>query len=267
MSEIILGTPPQIQTVQRANALWTILRDDQRFAFQGCTVSVANEQDDAAELVTSLSRLQGYACCHFVEKPNAQEYSDVYQAAGLNPVIWEQFWGRSSALSKSGEFLQDFDPPQELTLKSVTNDTSDETILEICKMSLEAGVLPAPGSVMRGVGSKGVFSYIESADGQIVASGGACMAYHPDSPHADEAFWGMLATHEAWRGKRLACWVGAQIIQDMAEKFGARGFSSGVKSDNPSSQAMCSRLGVRQSKYVYVGAVDPTAFGDGSVTR
>ena len=152
-------------------------------------------------------------------------------------------------------------------LKSVTADTSNETILEICEMSLEAGVLPVPGSVMRGAGPKGVFSYAVSADGQIVAAGGACMAYHPDSTRADEAFWGMLATHEAWRGKRLACWVGAQVIQDMAEKFGARGFSSGVKPDNPSSQAMCSRLGVGRSEYVYVGAIDPAAFGDAPVTR
>jgi hypothetical protein len=267
LSEIILGSPSQIQTVQRANALWTILHDDPRFAFQGRAVSIANEQDDAAELAISLSRLQGYASCHFVEKPNAQDFSDAYQAAGLNPLIWEQFWGRDSALTQSRAFLRDFQVPQGLTLKSVTNATSDETILKICEMSLEAGVLPVPGSVMRGAGPRGLFLYVEAVDGQIVASGGACMAYHPDSPRADEAFWGMLATHEAWRGKRLACRVGAQIIEDMAGKYGARGFSSGVKPDNPSSQAMCSRLGVGPSEYVYVGAVDPAAFGDASITR
>ena len=105
LSEIILGSPPQIQTVQRATALWTILHDDPRFAFQGRTVSLANQQDDAAELVISLSRLQGYASCHFVEKPHAQEYCDAYQAAGLNPLKWEQFWGRDTALTKSREFL------------------------------------------------------------------------------------------------------------------------------------------------------------------
>ncbi len=267
MPEIILGSPPQIQTVQRANALWTILHDDPRFAFQGRAVSVANEQDDAAKLAISLSRLQGYASCHFVKRPNAQGFSDAYQAAGLNPQIWEQYWGRDSAQTQSHAFLQDFQVPEGLTLKTVTHATSDETILKICEMSLEAGVLPVPGSVMRGEGPKGLFSYVEATDGQIVATGGAFMAYHEDSPRADEAFWGMLATHEAWRGKRLAGWVGAQLIEDMAEKFGARGFSSGVKPDNPSSQAMCSRLGVGPSEYVYVGAVDPAAFGDASVTR
>ena len=91
MAEIILGSPSQIQTVERANALWTILHDDPRFAFQGRTVSVANEQDDAAKLAISLSRLQGYASCHFVEKQNAQVFSEAYQAAGLNTLMWEQF--------------------------------------------------------------------------------------------------------------------------------------------------------------------------------
>lgn len=267
LSEVILGSPTQIQTIQRANALWAILHDDRRFAFQGRTVSLADEQSGAAELVISLSRLQGYASCHFVKKPNAQEYCDAYQAAGLDPLIWDQYWGRDTALTKSLGFLRGYEPPQRLTLKAVTHDTSSETILKICEMSLEAGVLPAPGSVMRGAGPNGVFLYVEAPDGQIVASGGACMAYHPGSSRADEAFWGMLATHEDWRGKRLGCWVGAQIIQDMAEKFGAGGFSSGVKPDNPSSQAMCSRLGVGQSVYVYAGAVDPTAFEDASITR
>ena len=134
-------------------------------------------------------------------------------------------------------------------------------------MSKGAGVLPALGSVMRGTGPRSVFIYAETSDAEVVAVGGACMAYHPESARADEAFWGMLATKETWRGNRLACWVGAQVILDMSEQFGARGFSSGVKPDKPSSQAMCSRLGVTQSDYVYAGAIDPEAFGEASVTR
>lgn len=93
------------------------------------------------------------------------------------------------------------------------------------------------------------------------------MAYHADSPRADEAFWEMLAAHKSWRGKRLAGWMGAQIIIDMAEKIDARGYSSGVKPDNASSQAMCSRLGVGPSDSVYAGAIDPAAFDEGLVTR
>ncbi|PUB10070.1 hypothetical protein [Yoonia sediminilitoris] len=185
MSEIILGSPSQVQTVKRANALWAILQADPRFAFQGRTVSVAFDQDNASELAISLSRLQGYASCHFVDRQNAQNFSDAYKAAGLNPQIWEQFWGRDSALMQSHSFLQDFRAPRGLKLLPVTPVTSDETISRICEMSLGAGVLPAPGSVMRGQGLRTHFAYVEASDGQIVAAGGACMAYHADSPKAD----------------------------------------------------------------------------------
>lgn len=267
MSEIILGSASQIKTINAARSLWAILQDDPRFGFQGRTVLLADEQLGAPELVISLSRLQGYAGCHFVAKQNAQVFCDAYKAAGLNPVIWHQYWGRETALTKSRAFLRDYAPPKDLAIKAVTPDTPRETVLNICEMSLQAGVLPASETVMRGIGTKGVFLYVESSDGRIVASGGACMAYHAQSPRADEAFWGMLATHEDWRGKRLAGWIGAQVIQDMAKKYGAAGFSSGVKPDNPSSQAICARLGVGPSDYVYAGATDPAAYGDGSITR
>ena len=120
---------------------------------------------------------------------------------------------------------------------------------------------------MRGHGPKGVMLYVETDDDQVVATGGGYMAYHPDSPRHDEAFWGMLATHADWRGQRLACWVGAQAIQTLSDQYGARGFSSGVKSDNPSSQAMCTRLGIKKSGYLYVGATDPILMGTTSITR
>jgi hypothetical protein len=152
-------------------------------------------------------------------------------------------------------------------LKRTGPETPDAVIHAISRMSVASGVMPPPGAAMRGVGPKGVVAYVETPDGQVIASGGAFMAYHPDGPHADEAFWGMLATDESWRGQRLACWVGAQVVLDMAGRHGARGFSSGVKSDNPASEAMCKRLGVDFSNYVYAGAVDPGLMGDRPVTR
>ena len=267
MSDIVLGSPEQILVVQRATALWVLLQDDPRFAFQGRAVSLVGEQENTADVVISLARVQGYASCHFVHKDNASGYLAQYVAAGLRAAIWNQFWGRSEALSESRRFLEGFVPPDGLTLRTVLPDTPDETVLAICELSMRSGVLPTPGSAMRGEGPKGVFAYVETASGDIVASGGAFMAYHRDSPREDEAFWGMLSTDDAWRGQRLACWVGAQVILDMAEKFGARGFSSGVKSDNPSSQAMCSRLGVGPSDFVYVGATDPATMGEVAITR
>lgn len=265
--DIIYGSPQQVMVVKRANALWALIAGDPRFSFQARCVSLTQEQTNSADIVIALSRLQGYASCHFVPKQNVQNMADAYEVAGLRPAIWNQCWGRESAISKSKSFMSDFNPPEGLLLKTVTPQTPDAVIHAICKVSVASGVMPVPGSAMRGAGPKGMILYIEDRDGEVLATGGAFMAYHADSARADEAFWGMLATDVDWRGQRLACWIGAQVILQMTEQFGARGFSSGVKSDNPASQAMCARLGVGPSDMAYVGATDPEIMGDASITR
>ncbi len=267
VTEINFGEPAQIAMVQRAYALWVLLKDDPIYSFQARTVSLAKMQTDSAERVIALTRLQGYASCHFVPRDQAADLLSAYDSAGLNSVQWDQYWGRESAISASRAFLETYQNTDGLSLKTVNPDTPDAVIRSIGEMSMRAGVLPPPASGMRGIGIRGVYQYVETADGTIVASGGGFMSYHPDGPRPDEAFWGMLATDEHWRGKRLACWVGAQIVTDLATIYGARGFSSGVKANNPSSQAMCSRLGINQSDFVYAGATDPVIMGNTSVTR
>jgi acetyltransferase (GNAT) family protein len=267
MKEMNFGTPEQVSLVQRANALWRLLADDPRYAFQARAVSLAQPGKDTGEKVIALARLQGYASCHFVPRKQSTGLLAAYKAAGLNAVQWEQYWGNEAALALSAGFLADYRPKDGLRLKTVMPDTPDGVVRAIADMSMGAGVLPPPGSAMRGHGPKGVFRYAETPDGRIVACGGGFMAYHRGGLRADEAFWGMLATDPNWRGQRLACWVGAQVIVDMADRFGAKGFSSGVKADNPSSQAMCARLGVTASDYVYAGATDPQVMGQASPTR
>lgn len=267
MEDIIFGVPEQVLVVQRAKALWTLLQNDPRFCFQGRTVSLTQFTDNVVAQVIALVRLQGYASCHFVPRDRAAKLLSQYDDAGLQPLQWEQYWGRETAISQSRAFVDGYQPPDGLRLQTVQPDTPDTVIHAIGEMSIRAGVLPPPGSAMRNQGPKGVFQYVETAEGRIVACGGAFMSYSADGPRADEAFWGMLAADKDWRGQRLACWVGAQVIVDMADRYGARGFSSGVKADNPSSQAMCNRLGVRASDYVYAGATNPQTMGKVSVTR
>jgi hypothetical protein len=267
MTDIIYGTPHQINVVKRSTALWALLRNDPRLSFQGRTVSLADATLGGPDIVIALARLEGYSSCHFVPYNEASSYTDAYEVAGLNPAIWNQFWGRETALTASKEFLSDYTHPNGLTLKTVTDSSTDDTIRAICETSVNAGVLPVPGSIMRGKDPKGIMLYVEDQDNRVLAAGGAYMSYHPNSPRFDEAFWGMLATHEAARGQRLACWLGAELIMRMADQYGARGFSSGVKSDNPASQAMCKRLGVNPSDMVYAGATAPLLMGNAPITR
>lgn len=265
--DIFVGTPEQIGVVRRAQALHSLLADDPRFGFQGRTVSLAGDAPDAAELVTSLVRVQGYASVQFLPRPRGEDLANAYSAAGLNPVIWDQYWGHERAIAASQSFVEDYTPPDGVRLREVTAETPDETVLAVCKASIAAGVLPLPGAAMRGIGLRGVFLYATDEAGSVIAVGGGSMAYNPNSRFADEAFWGMLGTAEGWRGKRLACWVGAEVVLRLVERFGAKGFSSGVKPDNPASQAMCSRLGIVRGETVYAGATDPVLMGSARVTR
>ncbi len=266
-NDIIYGTPVQISVVRRANSLWALLQNDPRFSFQGRVVSFAGEQPNSADMVIELARLQGYSSCHFVPKKRARALIRAFEAAGLQPAIWNQFWGREGAIAASRTFLSEYIKPDGLTLKTVGPNTPDSVIGEISEVSIASGVMPVPGTAMLGEQPRGMMLYVENHHRQVLAVGGAFMAYHPDSPYFDEAFWGMLATHKSWRDLRLASWIGAQTILDMADQFGARGFSSGVISDNPASHAMCSRLGVRPSQMVYAGASAPETIGEISIAR
>jgi hypothetical protein len=111
MTDIIYGSSEQQVMMQRANALWSLVGADPRFCFQARTVSVGGEYDGAADLVISLTRLLGYASCHFTTRENAEAYAELYQAAGLQSVVWNQLWGRNSALQASAAFLSEYEAP------------------------------------------------------------------------------------------------------------------------------------------------------------
>ncbi len=161
MTDIIYGTPHQINVVKRSTALWALLRNDPRLSFQGRTVSLADATLGGPDIVIALARLEGYSSCHFVPYNEASSYTDAYEVAGLNPAIWNQFWGRETALTASKEFLSDYTHPNGLTLKTVTDSSTDDTIRAICETSVNAGVLPVPGSIMRGKDPKGIMLYVE----------------------------------------------------------------------------------------------------------
>ena len=92
------------------------------------------------------------------------------------------------------------------------------------------------------------------------------MLHHPASRRATDVFWGMLATREDRRGQRIALLLGAQAIVHMWEKHGARGFMTGVRADNASSQALCNKLGVGATEWIYASCMDREQFA-GAITK
>ena len=102
---------------------------------------------------------------------------------------------------------------------------------------------------------------------RAVATASSYLMHHPSSPRAKDAFWGMLATREDRRGERIALMLGAQSIVHMWERHGARGFMTGVRADNPSSQALCRKLGVGATEWIYASCIANETFSGSSITK
>lgn len=77
----------------------------------------------------------------------------------------------------------------------------------------------------------------------------------------------MLATREDRRGEKIGLLLGAQAIIHMWERHGARGFMTGVRADNQSSQVLCNKLGVSKTDWIYASCIDKEMFGGSSVTK
>ena len=261
------GSAAQVSAMRKACALWSLIGNDPRLGSYGRVVSIAGEQDDTVGLIASIASLTGASGAHFIPASRHDALSEAVRRTGLTPARWEQYWGQAGALAASRAFLAGFATPRGLGLSAVSSSTPRPTLAALAALALRCGVLPPPGFVLRSQGPRGICLYAQTASGDVIAAGASFLCYHPESRFATEAWWGMLAVDEAWRGRRLAPWIGAQLIVEMWERFGARGFSSGVKADNPASQAMCDRLGVGRSDCTYLGATDAAIMGGQPITR
>lgn len=135
------------------------------------------------------------------------------------------------------------------------------------EVSIAHGVLPPIGPVIRGVSRPGFGMVAFDAGGRPVATAGAVRSRHPDHPMADMVQWGQLATATDRQGQGIARTIGAMAILEAAERLGARSFRTGINPTNSASTRLCSSLGVCDSDYVIVAAMDPVEFSNERVTQ
>lgn len=93
------------------------------------------------------------------------------------------------------------------------------------------------------------------------------MCHAKGSAKAKDAFWGMLATRPGRRGQKIAFLLGAKAIIHMWEKYEARAFITGVSAENPSSLALCTKLGLSETGNCYISCIDETVFAGASITK
>lgn len=263
----LFGSPEQVALMQRGNQLWELLRDNPRYSSYGRMVSLCEPDARALDQTVALVRLQGATSCQYYPADTADRFCAAIEAGGLRTSRYEQCRGEAGALAASRRVLDDSALPDELTLVAVDKDTSSELVADLAALSIACGVMPVPGTAMRGQSRRGICLAAVDAAGKVVATASSYMSNHPESAHANDAFWGMLATHEDWRGKGIAKVLGAHSIVWMWENLGARSFNTGITADNAASLAMCAKLGVTPSQWTFIGCMDPDAFGTGSITR
>jgi hypothetical protein len=263
----LFGDAEQIAVQRRALALWHLVRDDPRFSFYGRYVSVIGDEDDSLDRLISLAHLQGVSVAQYFPTARYQTAQRRMEDHGLKPTRWELLQGREEAIRKARKILASHALPQEITLEEVTGETSFARLKETSVLMAGAGLMPIPGELMRGRVKPGVMLLACDQMGAVIATATARMIFHEKSHHANDAFWGLLATREDHRGKGLALHLGAQAMVMVVERFGATGFFAGVGADNKASNALCARLEVRPSDYIGLACSDPESFKRDSITK
>lgn len=261
------GSPERIALARRSANLWSLLRDNPRYAYYGRLVALSDPGPDAAEILSAMARLQGAAVSYFYPVSAAESLIAQLEERGLATDRHEHFWGGETALAASRKAQEDFALPADLCISAIDEGTSREFVGEVAELCQSCDVMPVPGSIMRGQARKGICLVATDQNRRPVATASSYMIHHASSPRAKDAFWGMLATREDRRGERISLLLGAQAIVHMWERHGARGFMTGVRADNSSSQALCNKLGVHATDWIYASCIDREMFGGSSITK
>jgi hypothetical protein len=261
------GSSERIALSRRSANLWSLLRDNPRYAYYGRLVALSDPGQDTAEILSAMARLQGAAICYFYPINAVPSLFAHLEETGLRTDRHELFWGGETALVASRRAQEDFALPSDLSVYAIDQGTPRELVRAVAELCQSCDVMPVPGAIMRGLVQKGICLVATDQNRRPVATASSYMIHHPSSPHAKDAFWGMLSTREDRRGERIALLLGAQAIVHMWERHGARGFMTGVRADNSSSRALCNKLGVHATDWIYASCIDKDMFGGSSITK
>ncbi len=263
----VFGSPNQQQMQIKGEYLARLLFRDPRFCSHGRGVQVVDYNPQAAELVESVTRLIGASGCELVPKEDARNFQEGLEKCGLRTEVVGHFIGGSEAIELAHSSLAKRPLPVDLSVEVIDRNSPRELVQAFAEVSMAHGVLPPLGAVMRGISRPGFGIVAIDSNGRPVATAGAVRSRHPDHPMADMVQWGQLATASDRQGEGIARAMGALAILEAAQRLSARRFRTGINPNNSASARLCTSLGVRDSEYVIVAAMDPEAFSDEHVTK
>lgn len=261
------GAPPQQAMQRTASSLWPLLRGDSRYAYEGRFVGLdAPELADIDRLAARVGT-QGGAASFFVDAAKEAAITAALKARSFTTDRWDQLMAAESGIAISRGIVDGFRLPAGHTLRELRPETPPEELAAAAEMAMSCGVLLPAGKAIRGVTRNSIFYVIANSAGEPVACSGAVKRHQPGSPFADAAWWGMLATREDTRGRGFSRYLGALAMVAMADRYGARRFYTGVRTDNAVSQKLCRSLGLGDCGLAVMAVLDPARFGDVKLTR
>lgn len=187
--------------------------------------------------------------CFYYPKDDANALLADLETKGLRTAQNWYHRGGQAAYEASKTLLKNKPVPKKLTITRLDATTPDTVIKATMGLCQSCGFSSMPGEVMRGSVILGVNLIATDSSGAPVATAASYAMHAPQTPRATEAFWGVLATREDYRGQGLAAWLGAVAIEHKWEKEGMRAFNTGIKAENVASQAACAKLGVMNTQW------------------
>lgn len=264
----VFGTEAQRALLTRGIDAYELLRDDPRFAYYGRAVGIATPGCGDMSLLAALTRLQGASAYGCVPNADLPRHAEAAQAEGLTITTYTRWEGAAAARQTAESILRDHPLPDDLTPEWIDTDAPPERLAALAEVALSCGILPPAGAVLRGMARPGLALIARDRDGRPVACAGGAAYVHHDHPLGRvQCWWGMLATHPARRGQRLALVLGAMALRRLQDRFGFTQVFTGVEPGNTASEAVCRRIGLAPVDTSVLSVADAALLPAGRMTR
>lgn len=268
MKDEFFGNGDQRAILKRGHAMAKLVENDVKYSYYGRTVGLETPEAGGIDQLVALINLQGHAHYMTVALDKVSDIKAKLLERGLNPMHYDKWEGVKTALAAVQKVVEAFSIPNDLTMVPIDETTPRQLLISLAELSLDCGVLPPCGQLLRGALKPAVCLVAVDQKGRVMSC--AAASAFADPKHTmlgKQAWWGMLATHPSRRGQRLALLLGAHAMLIMRSRYGYQDFMTGVEAGNTASEAVCGRLGLAPEGFAILSCADPNALPSGRMTK
>lgn len=261
----VFGSPEQQRVLRLGEQAMRLLQDNPRFCAHGRGASVAEYGEDTADLIEALARLIGVAICESVKPEDKATLVAELEQRGFTVDSWRRYAGFNCAAARA--VLVERPAPDGLRVEIIDAASPSSLLEAYAEVAGPQNVLQSNGGSLRGEVRPGFGMVAFAPNGTPVGVAASVHSHHARSATPNAMQWGQIATAAAWQGKGIARWLGALSIVHAFENFGASEVYTGIREGNTPSKGLCKGLGVHDTGFEIVAAINPDAFGEGRLTK